>query len=103
MISDEAVEAATEAVKVFFDGKPPRGTRAATRIALKAAAPHMLAGVGDVLALHTGPTTLGSVYRCQCGIEYEPVRREIGQTDRMKTVHAAHVAEAITNPYRSQA
>lgn len=55
-----------------------------------------MSGMAEVLAAHTGPTTLGSIYRCQCGHEYEPVRREHGQTDRMKPLHAGHVTEVLT-------
>jgi hypothetical protein len=47
VISDEAVEEAARAAAAFFEGKPPRGTRAAIRQALEAAAPYIAAEAWD--------------------------------------------------------
>lgn len=44
-IPKEAVEAAIRAAKESFGGRPPRGTRAAIKLALDAAGPQILAGV----------------------------------------------------------
>lgn len=45
MIPAEAREAAQKAARELFDGKPPRGTRAALGVGLEAAMPYLLAGV----------------------------------------------------------